>query len=297
MHNLIKSFLLLIILINSVGIVAFGKGRLYKVTNINEINNHITELLAHQDPSMALLILPLDIMMIPDHSAFYFKDQEAQEIIKSQLNKIVASKKLYIEEFVLTNYPHKLLDTNLVNFIHNMQQTNLPIMVTTKNLAGSINDIRYLEVWTWNWLYERGINLSNTPIGKKEIRINSGTKKIGGNYPTFFRGLLSCNSYDKSNAPQIVIASLLATKIRWLPSVVYAIDRDEAYLKSLEKQFTSLRPNIQFEGFIYNPPTENSDYEQLSLQELEKFWQDLVVNMNKIKRVELKAKIDDPYAH
>jgi hypothetical protein len=294
MHKIIKT-LLLIISLNAFQYSAFGRTRLYNASSIDEIKNTITELLVHQDPSRALLILPLDVLIAPDHAGFYFQGEEAQNIVKTHLDKISASKRVYLEEFILTNYPQKLTETAVRELIDNIQKTNLPIIVTTENLAGSINDIRYLEVWTWNWLYERGIDLSKTPIGQKEIRIDAGTKKVGGSYPTFFRGLLSCNNYKKSNAPQIVLASLLATKFRWLPSVVYAVDKDQAYLKSLEKQFATLRPDIQFEGFIYKPAGKNTGYNQLNLQELEKFWQDLVVSTNKIKRAELKAQIDDPY--
>lgn len=295
MHQIIK-IILLVISLNVFQYSALGRTRIYNASSINEINNTITDLLLHQDPSRALLILPLDVLIEPDHAGFYFDSDQGRNIVKTQLDKISASKKLYLEEFILTNYPHKLADDKaIVALIGNMQKTNLPIIVTTDNLAGSINDIRYLEVWTWNWLYERGVDLSKTPIGQKEIRIDIGTKKIGGSYPTFFRGLLSCNSYKKSNAPQIVMASLLATKIRWLPSVVYAVDRDATYLKSLEKQFAALRPDIQFEGFIYKPEGKNVEYNPLNLQELQKFWQDVAEGANKIQRVELKAKIDDPY--
>lgn len=294
MNQIIKIFLLVISL-NIFQYSALGRTRLYNASSINEINNTITELLVHQDPSRALLILPLDILIAPDHAGFYFQGEEAQNIVKQQLDKVSASKMVYLEEFILTNYPQKLADKAIVELIVNTVNMNLPIIVNTGNLAGSINDIRYLEVWTWNWLYERGIDLSKTPIGKKEIRIDLGTKKIGGSYPTFFRGLLSCNNYKKSNAPQIVLASLLTTKLKWLPNVVYAVDRDETYLKSLEKQFTALRPDIQFEGFIYKPGEKNTEYNQLKLQELQKFWQDVVEGANKIQRVELKSKIDDPY--
>lgn len=294
MHQIIK-ILLVIISLNIFQYSALGKTRLHNVSSIDEINSTITELLVHQDPSRALLILPLDILIAPDHAGFYFQGEEAQNIVKQQLDKVSASKMVYLEEFILTNYPQKLADKAIVELIVNTVNMNLPIIVNTGNLAGSINDIRYLEVWTWNWLYERGIDLSKTPIGKKEIRIDLGTKKIGGSYPTFFRGLLSCNNYKKSNAPQIVLASLLTTKLKWLPNVVYAVDRDETYLKSLEKQFTALRPDIQFEGFIYKPGEKNTEYNQLKLQELQKFWQDVVEGANKIQRVELKSKIDDPY--
>lgn len=294
MHQIIK-ILLVIISLNIFQYSALGKTRLHNVSSIDEINSTITELLVHQDPSRALLILPLDILIAPDHTGFYFQGEEAQNIVKQQLDKVSASKMVYLEEFILTNYPQKLADKAIVELIVNTVNMNLPIIVNTGNLAGSINDIRYLEVWTWNWLYERGIDLSKTPIGKKEIRIDLGTKKIGGSYPTFFRGLLSCNNYKKSNAPQIVLASLLTTKLKWLPNVVYAVDRDETYLKSLEKQFTALRPDIQFEGFIYKPGEKNTEYNQLKLQELQKFWQDVVEGANKIQRVELKSKIDDPY--
>ena len=294
MQKLIKT-LLLISVVSALQFSAFGRTRLYNASSIDEINNTLTELLAHQDPRRALLILPLDALIVTDHAGFYFDTDDRKGIVKAQLDKISASKKVYLEEFILTNYPQKLADQGVESFITNIQKINLPIIVTTENLAGSVNDIRYLEVWTWNWLFEKGVDLSKTPVGKKEIRIDSGTKKIGGSYPTFFRGLLSCNSYKKSNAPQIVMASLLATKLRWLPSVVYAIDTDESYLKSLEKQFTALRPDIQFEGFIYKPQLKSPNYNQLSLQELQKFWQDLVEGVNKIQRTELKAKIDDPY--
>ena len=178
-------------------------------------------------------------------------------------------------------------------FVKNLQKKNVPIIVVTRNFSGSLNKIPYLEVWTWKYLFDKGVDLSKSPIGSKQIMFNKKYKKIGGTYPTFYKGLLSCNSADGENAPQSIIAYLLSQELKWLPDVIYVVDKNKIYIQSLEQQFKSIRSDIQVEGFVYSP-VEKSDIE-ISSSEFLKFWEDLVVKLNAITRKESSGTKEDPY--
>lgn len=289
----IKDFFLLCSLVMIFVNSAQGRTRLYTTDNIEAINQTISTALAERVKANSLVIIPLDLLLAPDHPAFYVTNEKQQEIIKEAADKMSPSKRPYLDELILTNYPIKEINPKMKDLILDVQKLGVPIMVVTRNIAGSMDLIRYLEVWTWMKLYELGIDLSKSPIGDKQFQLDNGLQEVRGTYPTFFRGLLSCNSYQQRNSPQSVIATLLAQKLKWLPVHIYVIDENEKYVKALSAQFHSLKKDIEFEGFIYEEKPK--EYAKISDQELKKFWQELVGKLNKIERVELESENKDPY--
>ena len=195
---------------------------------------------------------------------------------------------------MLTEYEQQLSDPKITEFIKNIQEKNAPFIVVTRNFSGSFNKIPYLEVWTWAYLLEKGIDLSKSPLGSRQIIFNKGHKKIKGTYPTFYRGLLSCNSEEQGNSPQGLIASLLAVNLKWMPDIVYVIDSEESYIKSMEQQFKSLKPDVQVVGFVY-APEENVQSDQISAKEFLKFWEGVVDKLNNVSRKEINKNKEDPY--
>ncbi len=271
------------------------QAEIYTASSVEEINNTLLELLEKRNPEKTLTILPLEKFMLrPVSPALNIKDEKFRTIIERVSKKAKLSKRAYLEQLVLTEYEQRLSDPKLTEFIKNIQEKNAPFIVVTRNFSGSFNKIPYLEVWTWAYLLEKGIDLSKNPLGSRQIIFNKGHKKIKGTYPTFYRGLLSCNSEGQGNSPQGLIASLLAVNLKWMPDIVYVIDSEESYIKSIEQQFKSLKADVQVVGFVY-APEENVQSDQISAKEFLKFWEGVVDKLNNVSRKEINKNKEDPY--
>ena len=116
--------------------------------------------------------MPLENFFVqPTHPAFYVKDDKFQLFITRVSSKAKLSGRQYLKELILTQYEQKFSDPMVPEFIVNLQQkfVRKHKIVVTRNVSGSINKIPYLEVWTWQYLFDKGIDLSKSPIGSKQI--------------------------------------------------------------------------------------------------------------------------------
>jgi hypothetical protein len=288
--RIIRNLLFVLLSIISLSV----KADIYSAATVEELNNSLMEFLEKRAAGKTLVVLPLeDFFVQPTHPAFYVKDDKFQVFITRASSKAKLSRRQYLKELILTQYEQRFSDPMVPEFIGNLQQKNVPIIVVTRNVSGSINKIPYLEVWTWQYLFDKGIDLSKSPIGSKQIMFNKKYKKINGTYPTFYKGLLSCNSREGDNSPQSIVAYLLSQELKWLPDVIYVVDKERNYIESLIQQFKSIRSDIQVEGFIYSPEVKSNT--ELSISEFSKFWEDLIVRLNAVTRKESTATKEDPY--
>jgi chorismate mutase len=289
MKNIRSVLFLLIILLFSV-----SKAEVYVAESIEEINNTILKLLSKRSPEKTLLIMPLEEFIIkPVDKEFYINDKKYSAILQRTEKKARLSRKAYLEELILTEYEHTLADPYVVKFIQNIQKLHVPMLVFTTNCSGSFNKIDYLEVWTWTYLLDKNIDLSKSPIGSNQIIFNEYGKKVKGSYPTYYKGLLSANSWNGENSVQSLLAALLAEKLKYLPDVVYVINEKESFIKSIEEQFKSLRRDIQVEGFIFSPSKKVNS--QLAPKTVEDFWTRLINKLNKVSRKERNIDEENPY--
>lgn len=238
--------------------------------------------------------MPLEEFLIkPVDKEFYINDKKYSAILQRAEKKARLSRRAYLEELILTEYEHALADPYVVKFIQNIQKLHVPMLVYTTNCSGSFNKIDYLEVWTWTYLLDKNIDLSKSPIGSNQIIFNEYGKKVKGSYPTYYKGLLSANSWNGENSVQSLLAALLAEKLKYLPDVVYVINEKESFIKSIEEQFKSLRRDIQVEGFIF-PPSKKVN-SQLAPKTVEDFWTKLINKLNKVSRKERNIDEENPY--
>jgi hypothetical protein len=271
------------------------RAEIQTVSSVEEFQSVILASLENRNPVKTLTILPLsEVILIPENSMFRADSKGFDQVVLQINKKLKLSKQSYISEVILTEYKQKLADPKIIGFFQELQKYNAPFMVVTPNLSGSFNDIPYLEAWTWSYLLEQGIDLSKSPLGDKQIIFNKGRKKVKETYPTFYRGLFSCNSVDEANSSQSLIATLLVENLKWLPDVVYVIDTDEDYIKSIEQQFHSLRQDVQVFGFIYKPDLGESG-EKFSTKELLNFWNKVIDKVNIVKRKEIDPSEENPY--
>lgn len=270
------------------------RAAIYSADSVEAINNTLMEMVSKRDPRRVLLIMPLEgFLARPVDPEFYVKDKKYFPALQRAEKNAKLSRKAYLEELILTEYENELSDPFIPQFIDNIQAKNIPMLVFTTNCAGSFNDISYLEVWSWAYLKNKNIDISRSPIGTEQFVFNELHTKVKGSYPTYYKGLLSANSWDRKNSVQSVLATLLITKLKSLPDVVYVIDKSESFIKSLELQFKSLRRDIQIEGFVFNPLLEPRD--DLSVKRVAIFWNDLIKKLNKVSRTEKNTDEDDPY--
>lgn len=270
-----------------------SNAKLYNATSVEEINNTLSNLLINSNPQKTLTILSLSQLLKQTAPPLNTNDPDLQTIILQATKKVQLSKQNYLGELLLTEYEQKLADPYFVKFFKNLQKLNAPYLLTTTNVSGSFNKINYLEVWTFAYLEKKGIDLSKSPVGSKQIIFNKTHKKNRGTYPTLYRGLLSLNYENGTNSHQSVLAALLASYLKWMPDTIYIIDSDEDYIKSLETQFKIIKPTINIVGFIYTP--KNNPSNNLSPKDVLSFWTNLAHQLNKVTRKEVELDKEDPY--
>ena len=282
-------FFLLIILLSSI-----SKAEIYSADSIEEINNTILELLSKRNPRKTLLIMPLKHFLIkPIDKEFYVQDTKYEAILQKAAKRTRLSRRAYLEELILTEYKHELADPYVVKFIQNIQKLHVPMLVFTTNCSGSFNKISYLEVWTWTYLLNKNIDLSKSPIGSNQIIFNKYGKKVKGTYPTYYKGLLSTNSWDGENSIQSILATLFSQRLKYLPEIVYVVHEEEGFIKSIEEQFKTVKRDVQVEGFIFSSQKKvNND---LSMKKVQNFWNKLIDKLNKVSRKERNIDEEDPY--
>ncbi|MEM6338827.1 MAG: hypothetical protein AAF673_02740 [Pseudomonadota bacterium] len=271
-----------------------SRAEIYSAESIEEVNNTILELLSKRNPKKTLLLMPLEKFLIkPVDKEFYIKDKKYVPVLQKAEKKARLSRRAYLEELILTEYEHELSDPYAVEFIQNIQKLHVPMLVFTTNCSGSFNKISYLEVWTWTYLFNKNIDLSKSPIGSNQIIFNKYGKKVKGTYPTYYKGLLSANSWDGENSIQSTLATLFVQKLKYLPDVVYVVHEEESFIKSIEEQFKTLKRDVQVEGFIFSPQKKvNND---LPMKTVQNFWNKLIDKLNKVSRKERNIDEEDPY--
>ncbi|MBN8512356.1 MAG: DUF2608 domain-containing protein [Rickettsiales bacterium] len=286
--------LLKLVIVLFVSCVLSARAEIYSAETVEEINNSIMDSLSTRNAEKALVILPLEgFFAEPVDSAFYKIDDDIKPLVEKSFKKIKLSKRRFMNELILTEYQQRLSDQMIPDFIKNIQDKKTPIIVVTRNVSGSFNKIPYLEVWAWQYIMKNGVDLAKSPIGTKQILLNKSRKKQLGSYPTFYKGLLSCNTVEQANSPQSLIVYLLSQELKWLPDIVYIVDKNEEYIKSIVQQFKVMRKDIQVEGFVYLPKAKT--YKDLSNEQIIKFWDNLVTKLNNADKKELDKKNEDPY--
>lgn len=291
MYNM-RLFKLIVVLL--VSCVLSARAEIYSAETVEEINNSIMDSLSTRNAEKALVILPLEgFFAEPVDSAFYKIDDDIKPLVEKSFKKIKLSKKRFMNELILTEYQQRLSDKMIPDFVKNIQDKKTPIIVVTRNVSGSFNKIPYLEVWAWQYIMKNGVDLAKSPVGTKQILLNKSRKKQLGSYPTFYKGLLSCNTVEQANSPQSLIVYLLSQEFKWLPDIVYIVDKNEEYIKSMVEQFKVMRKDIQVEGFVYSPKPKT--YKDLSNEQIVKFWDNLVTKLNNADKKELDKKNEDPY--
>lgn len=267
---------------------------IYNPGSIKEIKDMVGEIFEKRNPQKVLFIFPIEQFILRStHPAIQKQDQNYTSLIKKAFSKVDNSKTLYINPLILTQYPNELGDKELPDLINYIQKNKSLLVITTSNVTGGINNIDALEVWTYNYLKNKKIDLAEGVFANTRFTFNKELKKVGGTYPNFYQGLLSYNSSTEDNSAIQVLSTFLATKLKKLPDVIVAVSSNKIFLEALEKQLKILRNDNEFFGILYIlPPLATKE---ISPEDYLQFWQDFVRKLNQVKRKQVDIKSENPY--
>ncbi len=267
---------------------------IYAPETIKEIKDMAKDIFAKRNPEKTLFIFPLENFILkPVNPAFSTQDENYNALLKKAFSKAQNSKSDYVDELILLNYPHEISDPGIVDLIDYIQQNKSAIIIITPNLTGSINEVNYFDIWTFNYLKSYKIDLSKGVFKDVKFIFDKELKKVDGTYPTFYQGLLSYNTDGRNNSSMQALSVLLSGKLKKVPDVVVAISSSKIYLEALENQIKTLKPDSEFFGLLYD--TKNTSQTVISPEDYLKFWQDFVKNLNNVKRKEINLNLENPY--
>lgn len=267
---------------------------IYNPGSVKEIKDMIGEIFEKRNPQKILFIFPIEgFILRPTHPAMQQQYQNYNSLLKKAFSKIDNSKGFYINPLILTQYPSELGDKGLPDLVDYIQKNKSLLIITTSNVTGGINNIDAIEVWTYNYLKNKKIDLTEGVFANTHFIFNKELKKVAGTYPTFYQGLLSYNSSIEDNSAIQVLSTFLATKLKKLPDTVVAVSSNQSFLEALEKQLEILKNDNEFFGILYIlPPLENKE---ISPEDYLQFWQDFVKKLNQTKRKQVDVKSENPY--
>jgi hypothetical protein len=293
MRNFFKIIILIIttLTISTALCYADEENNFVKIRSFEEIKPKLLELLEQRNPAKTLFVIPLEIIFRPKDEGFKNQDKNYLSLAKRAYAKIKESQKIYAKEVSLIEYENELIDPSLPDLIATLQEKGGNVIIMTNNLSGPYNGINYLEIWTLNFLRKHNIDLAQGIFAEKSFVLNNMTK-VKGTYPTFYKGLLSCNREGRDNSYHQVLSTFLAG-IMFLPDTIVMVQSEISDLNVAEMQFKLLRKDTEFIGFLYDMP--DYSYSQLSPSEYLSFVSKFAEKVNAVKRVISKNKLDDPY--
>jgi hypothetical protein len=266
---------------------------IYQAENFTEIKGLVGDIFDKRNPQKILFILPLDLILRPTHPAMQQQDENYNSLMNKAFEKANKSSLVYANTLLLTDYPNDLTDPAILDLVDYIQKNNSELIITTPNFTGEFNGIERLDVWTFNYLKSKKIDLTKGVFANMQLVFNQEIKKTAGGYPTFYKGLLSYNSNKSSNSSMQVISIFLVSKLQKVQDVVVVLDSRKVYLEALEKQLKILRQDNEFFGILYNLPVVKT--KEILPEDYLKFWQNFVKKLNLLKNKNVNSKTKNPY--
>lgn len=266
---------------------------IYQVEDFTEIKGLVGDIFDKRNPQKILFILPLDLILRPTHPAMQQQDKNYHSLMNKAFEKANKSFLVYANTLLLTDYPNDLIDPAVLDLVDYIQKNNSELIITTPNFTGEFNGIERLDVWTFNYLKSKKIDLTKGVFSNMQLVFNQEIKKTAGGYPTFYKGLLSYNSDKSSNSSMQILSIFLVSKLQKIQDVVVVLDSRKVYLDALEKQLKILRQDNEFFGILYNLPVLKT--KEILPEDYLKFWQNFVKKLNLLKNKNVNSKTKNPY--
>ena len=266
---------------------------IYQVEDFTEIKGLVGDIFDKRNPQKILFILPLDLILRPTHPAMQQQDKNYHSLMNKAFEKVNKSSLVYANTLLLTDYPNDLTDPAILDLVDYIQKNNSELIITTPNFTGEFNGIERLDVWTFNYLKSKKIDLTKGVFSNMQLVFNQEIKKTAGGYPTFYKGLLSYNSDKSSNSSMQILSIFLVSKLQKIQDVVVVLDSRKVYLDALEKQLKILRQDNEFFGILYNLPVLKT--KEILPEDYLKFWQNFVKKLNLLKNKNVNSKTKNPY--
>ncbi|MCC8399775.1 MAG: DUF2608 domain-containing protein [Rickettsia endosymbiont of Platyusa sonomae] len=261
-----------------------ANGKIVKTNSLEQINNEYQELCNNYPPEDILLVLGRDKVIF---KSFF---PPINQLNKNELSKlselfksVKASKVVYIDTILFTEYKNELLDSNLPKFIKGIMDKGSPVIVSDRSLTGNFNNIKKLEIWKADYLKKFNIDLSNS-FPQHNYLIFNNMEPFDNTYQTFYQGILSSN-----NSPSFRLILNFLIEVKFMPKVLIMIDENSSELISMESQLKNYDDKVMFIGYNYRlSDTKESIFNS---HDFVKLFNELINKVNATKRSNVKIKV------
>jgi len=150
---------------------------IYQAENFTEIKGLVGDIFDKRNPQKILFILPLDLILRPTHPAMQQQDENYNSLMNKAFEKANKSSLVYANTLLLTDYPNDLTDPAILDLVDYIQKNNSELIITTPNFTGEFNGIERLDVWTFNYLKSKKIDLTKGVFANMQLVFNQEIKK------------------------------------------------------------------------------------------------------------------------
>jgi hypothetical protein len=222
-------------------------------TNLKEISSILRE--NSEVPSKTLVCWDIDLTLLRvEHPVAYYENLKRYYFTLKREFTNLSSEETdeAICRFVLLN-KNVLIDPTAPKFISALQRSGVINIALTAGLTGKIGEISEFEKFRHQCLADEGIHFNEElPV---DMVLFSNFPQYRGNYPTYYKGVLSSNG---ARGP-VNKGKLLIEFLKLLPKevqTIFLVDDKSENLDEVKVALVTYRPDVKFIGIHY---TEGRD--------------------------------------
>jgi len=266
------------------------KAEIIEINNLSEIRDKFVELQQDYPPNGILVIFAIkDVILKPLNPEFRKQDDGTAHLLKKMFKQAKLNNFIYLDEIILTNYKHELLDKIIPQLIKEIINKGTPVIAMTEYITGNFNKINRFEVWFDQYLNKFDISFADSYKENNDITFNK-LKPYFGTYPVYYNGILHSNKTSKDQTFMYFL-----TNLTLIPKIIIMVDNNPNSLQNMENQIKSYSNDIIFIGYSYKEDIQEDDF-KITDKDLIKFWSNLIEKINNVKRINSSSKSsEDPY--
>ena len=268
MHQFLYKIMLLVFSIFSINI---SQAQTVSCVNIKEVDKNIKDCLKIYNSSEILIAFDIDLTLtIPTHKAVQIpniiKNQHSFKKITENLTSIQQDLMITLATKLIAQ---KLIEPDSCTILQSLQESGIKIIAFSAALTGSLANIKRLEEWRYITLKNLGIDFSNS-FPHIDNTIFKNIPPYLGNYPVFYKGILSANGRTKNSSKGDVLVSFLE-KSKLIPKMIILVDDTKQNIDDVEDSLKLYNSQINFLGLEYLAGKFYTDGE-ISEEDFINFW-------------------------
>jgi len=275
-YRFLYKMILLFFLIFSINIT---HGKTISCQDINEVKENIHNFLKNYDINEVLIIFDIDLTLtIPVHRAVQIPNiLKHKDIFKKIKTNLTATQQDLFLSFATKLVEQKLIESNTPDVLYSLQQLGIKTIALSAALTGSLAHIKKLEKWRYQTLKNLGIDFSSS-FPSKDYIIFQDIPSYLGNYPVFYKGILSTNGRSSSKGNLLVN---FLEKNKLTPKIIILVDDKKENIDDVRYALNLYNPNINFQGLEYLAGSRYTDGE-ISEVDFINFWTNCI---NKVQDI------------